>query len=97
MALNGLRQTVLGMGMALGYRLKAKFVPDAYPHITLSARECGAWVGRVGLVQGEQPCAEKALSENILNSNEVVKHFVNILLKQLMLFWIPLEDFEGFC
>jgi len=38
MALNGLRPTVLGMGMALGYRLKAKFAPDAYPHIVLCVR-----------------------------------------------------------
>ena len=55
-------------------------------------RATSSWVGGRDR-QGEQPCAEKALSENILNSNEVVKHFINLLLKQLMLFWISLEDF----
>jgi len=50
MALNCLRPSGLGMGMALGYRLKAKFAPDAYPHINLSARECGGggWMGGLG-------------------------------------------------
>jgi len=56
MVLNGLRQTVLGMGMALGYCLKAKSAQVAYPHITLRARECGgAGVGRVGVVRQHTP------------------------------------------